>query len=71
MQFEPGVRAGVEGVAHAGIAGADQRRGEDQPIDEMADPLVERIDQLAKLQQHGHCGAVQVLNGGSARVEGF
>src|SRR4029077_1137977 len=56
LQFEPCVRAGIEGIAHAGITSTDERGGEDQPVDEMTDPFVHRIDQPAYAQQQNHCG---------------
>ena len=37
LQFEPGVRAEVEQIARHRIAGADQHRRQDQPVDGMAD----------------------------------
>ena len=37
LQLEPGVRADVEQVARHRIAGADQHRRQDQPVDGMAD----------------------------------
>src|SRR5215472_18484334 len=44
-------------VVYAGIAGANQRSGEDQPVDEMTDPLVQRVDRPAQPQQRIHSPA--------------
>src|SRR5439155_24816994 len=51
LQFEPAVGADVEGIAHARIAGADHDRGQNQPVDEMPDPLVQRVNRAAQAQQ--------------------
>ena len=36
------------------VAGADQRRREHRPIDEVPDPVVERVDRAAQSQQKTH-----------------
>ena len=48
LQFEPGVRAHIERVADHRIAGADDNRGQHQPIDEVPDLLVQPVDRAAQ-----------------------
>ena len=41
LQLEPAIRAHIESIADSGIAGADEHRDQDQPINRVADPLVQ------------------------------
>ncbi len=54
LQFEPGVRADVEQIARHRVAGADQHRRQDQPVDRMPNPAVQCVDRPAQSQQKIH-----------------
>jgi hypothetical protein len=44
LDFQPGVGTHVDAVAHQGIAGRDQHRGQHQPDDGATDRIVETVD---------------------------
>ena len=51
LDLEQRVRAGVEGLADDGVAGADEDRREDQPGDPAADPFAEAVDPAREGEQ--------------------
>ena len=51
LDLEEGVRAEVERLADDGVGGADQHDDQDQPVDEAADALVDRVDDAGQGEQ--------------------
>jgi hypothetical protein len=54
LDFQEGVGAHVEGLAHDGVAGRDQHGGQDQPHQAAAESVVHPVDPAGKLQHGVH-----------------
>src|SRR4029434_8853694 len=56
LDLEPGVGAGVVGVADHRVAGADDASQQDKPVADPADMFVEPINRRAETKQRLHVG---------------
>jgi hypothetical protein len=71
LDFQEGVGADVEGLAHDGVGGADQHGGQHQPHGELADQRVHRIDGTRQFQERLHgdsCTTVWRVDGAPGRA---
>ena len=56
LQLEPGIRRGIENLAHGGVGRRHHHGGEDQPRHALADPGVDGVDDARRWQQRlEHC----------------
>src|SRR5882757_10939168 len=51
LQFEPGIRRGIEDLANDGVHGGNDYRHQDQPGQPLANPSAARVNVAAQLQQ--------------------